>query len=100
VPRLENSILDFNRANFISGVYTDIMNEKDDGTCQLTELANVANASLPQGASAFSLAEIEEILKKQQKENRLMYDETNRIRQRTPTKLEKEPEVSGAIHLL
>mmetsp|Transcript_3983 Transcript_3983/g.12039 ORF Transcript_3983/g.12039 Transcript_3983/m.12039 type:complete len:387 (-) Transcript_3983:847-2007(-) len=78
VPRLENSILDFNRANFISGVYTDIMNEKDDGTCQLTELANVANASLPQGASAFSLAEIEEILKKQQKENRLMYDETNR----------------------
>mmetsp|Transcript_10522 Transcript_10522/g.32357 ORF Transcript_10522/g.32357 Transcript_10522/m.32357 type:complete len:281 (+) Transcript_10522:1430-2272(+) len=32
VPRLENSILDFNRANFISGVYTDIMNEKDDGT--------------------------------------------------------------------
>lgn len=82
LPRLMPSKLicapDSKRAEFIHGIYTGIISVKESGICHLAELANTANASLPQQTPAFSLVEIEEILRKQQNDNHLMYDETNR----------------------
>jgi len=49
----------------------------ENARLSITELANRANSSLPEDSPPFDIPEIELILRNQQNENRLMYDETN-----------------------
>ena len=66
------------RFQFIVHTYTSLMSAREEqGKLSLNELLEVANMSLPSCISSYSLPEVEAILRRQQSENRLMYDETN-----------------------
>jgi len=66
------------RFQFIVDIYTRLVSSREEqGKLTLEELLKAANSSLPSCISSYHLSEIEAVLRKQQSENRLMYDETN-----------------------
>lgn len=66
------------RSNFVIQIFAGLQSAHgENARLSITELANRANSSLPEDSPPFDIPEIELILRNQQNENRLMYDETN-----------------------
>jgi len=65
------------RTEFLLRNYTSAMSSSDDKIINIVDLLKLANSALPPRFRAYDHAEIQAIIRKQQNENRLMFDETN-----------------------